>query len=121
MKRKKKKLQKKNTQRNKNGNLITDKAIQRVLEIKVQKKRGFIDRCYIKTMLFIVCIVIASYCAVINSGNLGITDMSPLTTTIEKAFDLAIVFTGFIVWKAKVENCRKNKDVNRLEELKSEV
>lgn len=100
---------------------ITDKQYREYLKLKYRKKRGFIDRCYIKTMLFIVCIVIASYCAVINSGNLGITDMSPLTTTIEKAFDLAIVFTGFIVWKAKVENCRKHKDVNRLEELKSEV
>lgn len=100
---------------------ISDKQYQEYLKLKQKKKRGFIDKCYIKTMVFIVCIVIASYCAVINSGNLSITDMTPLTTTIEKAFDLAIVFTGFIVWKAKVENCRKHKDVNRLDEFRSEV
>ena len=55
--------------------------------------------------------------AVIQSGCLGITDMQPLTTTIEKSFEWAMIFTGFIVWKAKVENCRKHKDVNRLNEL----
>lgn len=100
---------------------ITDKQYKEYLKLKYGKKRGFIDQCYIKTMIFICCVVVASFWAVINSGRLGITDMTPLTTAIDKAFDLAIVFTGFIVWKAKVENCRKHKDVNRLEELRSEV
>lgn len=100
---------------------ISEKQYKEYLKLKYRKKRGFIDRCYRNTMIFICCVVCASFVAVINSGKLGITDMTPLTTTIDKGFDLAIVFTGFIVWKAKVENCRKNKDVNRLEELKSEV
>ncbi len=32
-----------------------------------------------------------------------------------------MVFTGFVVWKAKVENCRKHKDVNKLDELEGEA
>ncbi len=100
---------------------ITDEQYEEYLKLKRRKRRGFIDRCYWFTMIFICCIVSASYIAVVKSGTLGITDMSPLTTTIEKAFELAMVFTGFVVWKAKVENCRKYKDVNQLENLESEV
>lgn len=100
---------------------ITYEQYREYLKLKCKRKRGFIDKCYVFAMIFICCIVAASYWAVINSGTLGITDMSPLTSTIEKAFEWAMLFTGFIVWKAKVENCRKYKDVNRLEELKSEV
>ncbi len=89
--------------------------------LRLKHRRGFMDRCYRSTMIFICCIVVASFWAVINSGKLGVTDMTPLTTIIDKSFELAMVYTGFMVWKAKVENCRKHKDVNRLEELKSEV
>ena len=96
---------------------ITYKQYREYLKLKRKKKRGFIDRCYVFAIAFICCIVAASFWAVSNSGALGITDMSPLTTTIEKAFEWAMLFTGFIVWKAKVENCRKHKDVNRLLEL----
>ncbi len=100
---------------------ISDEKYREYLKLKYVKKRGFMDKCYRNTMIFICCVVVTSSWTVINSGRLGITDMTPLTTTIDKAFDLAMVFTGFMVWKAKVENCRKFKDVNRLEELKSEV
>lgn len=100
---------------------ITYEQYREYLKLKYDKKRGFMDRCYRNTMIFICCVVVASYWAVINSGRLGITDMSPLTATIEKAFELGMAFTMFMVWKAKVENCRKFKDVNRLEELESEV
>ncbi len=99
---------------------ITDKQYEDYLKLKYRKKRGFIDRCYLFTTAFVCCIVTAAYLAVIFSGNLGITDMAPLTATIEKAFELELVFTGFLVWKAKAENCRKHKDVNRLESLESE-
>lgn len=101
--------------------VITCEQYREYLRLKHGKKRGFMDRCYRNTMIFISCVVVASYWAVINSGRLGITDMSPLAATIEKAFELGMAFTMFMVWKAKVENCRKFKDVNRLEELKSEV
>lgn len=98
---------------------ITDKQYKEYVQLK--KKRGFIDRCYRMTMLFICLIVSASYVAVVLSGFLGITDMEPLTTTIEKSFELAMVYSGFVVWKAKVENCRKHKDVNKVKELEDEV
>lgn len=99
---------------------ITDKQYRQYLELKYRKRRGFIDKCYLFSTAFVCCIVTAAYIAVINSGILGITDMSPLTATIDKAFEWELVFTGFVVWKAKVENCRKHKDVNRLESLESE-
>lgn len=99
---------------------ITDKQYKQYLNLKYGKKRGFIDKCYIFSTVFVCGIVTAAYIAVIVSGTIGITDMSPLTTTIEKAFEWELVFTGFVVWKAKVENCRKHKDVNRLESLESE-
>ena len=99
---------------------ITDKQYKEYLKLKYRKRRGFIDRCYIFSTAFVCCIVTAAYLAVLFSGALGITDMSPLTATIEKAFEWELVFTGFIVWKAKTENCRKFKDYSRLESLESE-
>lgn len=95
---------------------ITNEQYRQYLKLR-HKRRGFIDKCYIFSTAFVCCIVIAAYLAVINSGKLGIVDISPLTAAIEKAFEWELVFTGFVVWKAKVENCRKFKDVNRLEEL----
>lgn len=62
-----------------------------------------------------VCLLITVF-----SGKLGITDLSVLSTTITCAFAELGIHTGFIVWKSKVENCRKNKDVNRLSSLESE-
>lgn len=99
---------------------ITDEQYGEYLKLRRRKRRGFIDKCYVFAMAFVCCIVSASFYAVLKSGAWGITDMSPLTTTIDKAFDWAMLFTGFIVWKAKVENCRKYKDVNRLVDLESE-
>lgn len=55
------------------------------------------------------------------SGVLGIMDLSVITTSIPCVFGEVTVFSAFIVWKTKVENCRKYKDVNRTEVLESEV
>lgn len=99
---------------------MTEKEHDKYLKYLRGKQRGFIDKCFIAVTIFNCILAISSYIAVILSGKLGITDTSPLTATIEKAFELQMVFTGFIVWKAKVENCRKHKDVNRLESLESE-
>ena len=63
----------------------------------------------------LVCLAITVF-----SGYLGVTDLSVLSTTITCAFAELGIHTGFIVWKSKVENCRKHKDVNRLESLESE-
>lgn len=51
------------------------------------------------------------------SGLLGITDMSALSTIPPCAYAELGIHTGFIIWKAKTENCRKHKDYSKLEEL----
>lgn len=61
-------------------------------------------------------------CFVLNalSGKLGIMDLAVISYGIPAAFAELGIHTGFIIWKAKTENCRKNKDVNGLESLESE-
>ena len=71
------------------------------------KKRGFTDKLYflnlILTWLFVtICIVIT-----INSGKLGITDLSIISVGIPAAFAELGIHTGFVVWKAKTENISK--------------
>lgn len=51
------------------------------------------------------------------SGLLGITDMSALSAIPSCAYAELGIHTGFIIWKAKTENCRKHKDYSKLEEL----
>lgn len=85
------------------------------------KKRSFTDKLYvfnlIASWLFItICIALTIF-----SGYLNITDLSIVNVGIPTIFAELGVHTGFIIWKAKVENCRKFKDVNLLNELESEV
>jgi hypothetical protein len=75
-------------------------------------KQGFCGRLYyidfkLTWILVALCLII-----VVFSGKLGVSDLSPLTVMIEMSFGQLGVFTGFFVWKAKAENCRKFKDVN---------
>ena len=72
-------------------------------------------------MKFVTAVVIISFMTMWLSGFLGITDLSPISVIVPSAFGELGIHTGFMVWKAKVENCRKNKDVNRAETLESEV
>lgn len=51
------------------------------------------------------------------SGYLEVTDLSIVSVGVPAAFAELGLHTGFIIWKAKIENCRKNKDVNNLKEL----
>lgn len=51
------------------------------------------------------------------SGVLNLTDLSPLSNIPQWAYAELGIHTGFIVWKAKTENCRKNKDYSKLSEL----
>ena len=88
--------------------------------VKFFRKRGFMDRMFMLSFLFVVFIVITCFLLVAFSGRLGISDTSTLTEIASKSFDFMAIFTGFMVWKAKVENCRKYKDINRLESLESE-
>lgn len=85
------------------------------------KKRSFTDKLYvfnlIASWLFIaICIALTVF-----SGYLNITDLSIVNVGIPTIFAELSVHTGFVIWKAKVENCRKFKDVNLLNELESEV
>ena len=85
------------------------------------KKRSFTDKLYVFNLvaswLFItICILLTVF-----SDYLHIQDLSIISVGIPTIFAELSVHTGFIIWKAKVENCRKFKDVNLIQELESEV
>lgn len=48
-------------------------------------------------------------------------DLSSYASGMPYAFAELGIHTGFIVWKAKVENCRKYKDVNQIEVLENDI
>lgn len=85
------------------------------------KNRGYMDKMFLLSFIFTLVIVIASWVLIALSGYLGITDISPISQIVDGAFSFMSLFAGFMVWKSKTENCRKFKDVNKLEELESEV
>ena len=80
-------------------------------------RRGFTDKLYYYN--FRAVWIFTGACFMLNalSGVLGITDLSVITYGIPAAFTELGIHTGFIIWKAKTENCRKNKDYSKLEEL----
>lgn len=84
-------------------------------------RRGFNDRMYLLNFKMVWIFTFAVFVLTALSGKLGITDMSAMSTAESCAFVELGIHTGFVVWKAKVENCRKYKDVNRLESLESEA
>lgn len=92
-----------------------------VKAIKNRKKRGFSERLYRLNFLFVWAYMISIFWLTMNSGKLGIMDLSSYASAAPYAFGELGIHTGFIVWKAKVENCRKYKDVNALSDLESEV
>lgn len=73
-------------------------------------KRGFTDKLYLTNFIITWIFVWACYVLTALSGKLGITDLSALTAAISAAFLELGIHTGFVVWKAKVENCRKHKE-----------
>ena len=88
----------------------------------MMKKQGTSMRLYILNFIMVwlyawACFALSAFSvcrnAMIDTGVLGIT--------VSGAFAELGLHTGFIVWKCKVENCRKYKDVNRLEILESDV
>ena len=85
------------------------------------RHRGFQDKLY--WLNFIVTWSFTIGCFILNtlSGFLNITDLAIITYGLPVLWAELGIHTGFIVWKAKVENCRKHKDVNRLLQLESEV
>lgn len=83
-------------------------------------RRGYTDRLYYYNFVAVHTIVAAVVLLTALSGILGITDMSALSTVPPCAYGELAVHTGFVIWKAKTENCRKHKDYSRLESLESE-
>lgn len=74
------------------------------------KRRGFTDRLYVINFIFTWIFVLACFILTIFSGKLEITDMSVLSAAIPCAFGELGIHTGFVVWKAKVENVEKHKN-----------
>lgn len=72
-------------------------------------RRGFSDRLYLLNFISTWVFVIFCYILTIFSGILGMTDLSIVSVGIPAAFTQLGLHTGFIVWKAKVENLNKHK------------
>ena len=87
---------------------------------RITFRRGFTDRMYYYNFVAVHVIVGAVVILTALSGILCITDMSALAAIPPCAYAELGMHTGFVVWKAKVENCRKNKDKSRLKSLESE-
>lgn len=80
-------------------------------------KRGFTDKLYYYN--FRAVWIFTGTCILLNalSGVLNVTELAVITYGIPAVFAELSIHTGFIIWKAKVENCRKNKDYSKLSEL----
>lgn len=83
-------------------------------------RRGFTDKLYYYNFRAVWIFVAACFILTAASGYLGVTDLSIVSVGIPAAFAELGVHTGFIIWKAKTENCRKHKDKSNeeLEEIK---
>lgn len=79
--------------------------------------RGFMDLLYWMNLKFTWIFTICCFLLNIFSGLLTVTDLSVISYGLPVVWGELGIHTGFMVWKSKVENCRKFKDVNRLEEL----
>lgn len=78
-------------------------------------RRGFTDKLYYYNFRAVWVFVTACFILTAVSGYLGVTDLSIVTVGIPAAFTELGLHTGFVVWKAKMENCRKNKDFSQME------
>lgn len=87
---------------------------------KKRKKRGFTDTCYMFYTAVWLCIIFSAMTLSVLSGYIGIVDMSPISAAVEKSTEVMMVFTGFIVWKAKTENISKYGKGNK-EEVKDDL
>ena len=85
-----------------------------------RRRRGFTDRLDLYNVSLVTVMTVITFIAVFLSGYLNITDMSALTVMIPSAYGELAIHTGFVIWKAKVENCRKHRNVNTIKELESD-
>lgn len=74
------------------------------------RPRGFTDKLYVTNFIITWVFVWLCYILTIFSGRLGITDMSVLSSAVPCAFAELGIHTGFVVWKAKIENVEKHKN-----------
>lgn len=84
---------------------------------KLLLTRGFSDKLYFYNFRAVWIFVIACFILNALSGFLNITELAIINVGVPAAFAELGIHTGFIIWKAKVENCRKNKDYSKLTEL----
>lgn len=84
---------------------------------KMLLKRGFTDKLYYYNFRAIWIFTMACFILTAASGYLNVTDLSIVSVGIPAAFAELGVHTGFIIWKAKTENCRKHKDQSKVKEL----
>ncbi len=74
------------------------------------RKRGFTDRLYLTNFIITWIFVALCFIATLFSGILNVTDLSVLSSAITCAFAELGIHTGFVIWKAKVENVEKHKN-----------
>lgn len=84
---------------------------------KLLFKRGFTDKLYYYNFCAVWRFVFVCFILNALSGLLQISDLPIITYGVPAAFAELGLHTAFIIWKAKVENCRKNKDYSKLHEL----
>lgn len=88
---------------------------------RITFRQGASLRLYFLNLKLTWVFVLLCYLLNVFSGILHVTDLSIIVYGVPAAFTELAIHTGFIVWKAKVENCRKHKNVNLLNNLESEV
>lgn len=91
------------------------------LKNKKRNKRGFTERLYMLNFVCVWLYMISILILTTRSGHLGIDDLGSYASGIPYAFAQLGVHSSLIVWKAKVENCRKYKDVNALNDILESV
>ena len=87
---------------------------------KLLFRRGFTDKLYYYNFRAVWIFTAAFFILNAVSGKIGVMDLAVINYGIPAAFAELGIHTGFIIWKAKTENCRKNKDESRLKSLEME-
>lgn len=87
---------------------------------KLIMRRGYTDKLYYYNFRAVWTFTFACFFLNAVSGYLNISDLPVITYGLPVVFGELGLHTGFIIWKAKTENCRKNKDFSMLKELEEE-
>lgn len=82
-------------------------------------RRGFTDKLYYYNFRAVWSFVAACFLLTALSGSkfLDINDLSVVSVGVPAAFTELGVHTGFVIWKAKAENCRKHKDYSGMDDV----